>query len=215
MPSFDAADLFDRLRDATARPATDASLTAARGMRYLSDAQRAVAYTMASHIPHVNYGAPVQLTTLNRQTYTLPGGEWIGRVLLMRTLKGEPLIEGGYDDPGADYTVEGPSSIRITAGRTWPGDAPYVRYMPKPGDMDLNGAEPTLKPVEVLRAVVQTAAAIWARRGGHRDPQPYLDEAYAILWGRPNTPEIGLIPSYKNQQAGSATEFTPWWRVAV
>ncbi len=214
MADWDSVDLLLRLRDAVARPATDAALTSDRGYRLLSDAQRDVGYTLAQHIPWVNYGAPVQLTTSDQKVYTLPGDptpEWMGRLLVMRTLDGEPLLEGGYDDWGADYCVEGVASIRITAGRTWTGDAPYVRYMAKPGAIS-DTLPPTLLPLDVRAAVVWTAAALFARRGGLRDAQPYLDQAYTILWGNPATGQPGLIPSYKDQQSGAGA-VTPWWRI--
>lgn len=216
MAEFDAADLLQRLKDACGRPATDASLTDTKGYRYLSDAQRSVAYTMAQHIPEVNYGVPVQLTTLDRQRYTLPGTptpEWIGRILVLRSATGDALVEGAYDDRRADFTMEGPSSIRITRGRTWTGDAPYVRYMAKPATLsDDEDQAPTLLPTDARLAVVWIAASLWARRGGYRDPQPYLDEANAILWGRPQTGEPGLIPSYKAMAEGAYAETVPWYR---
>lgn len=213
-----SSDLLNRLRLVTGRPVTDAALTDTMGYLYLSDAQREVAYTMAQQIPWVNYSEPVQMVTTDNKVFTLPGGtgaEWIGRILVMRTLDGEPLIEGGYDDCGAEFTMEGPSSIRITGNRTWTGAAPYVRYMPKPGDLDGSGSnDPILLPLDVRQAVVYIAAAMWAGRGGYRDPEPYRREAYAILWGRDGfAGHPGLIPSYKQAQMGSESAWVPWYRM--
>lgn len=212
MATWDSADLLTRLKDATGRPATDSALTSERAYRLLTDAHRAVAYTIAQHIPHTNYGAPVQLVTSDNKLYTLSGAaEWIGRILVMRSLIGDPLIEGAYDDPAADYTLEGTTGIRITANRTYSGDAPYVRYMAKPGDIT-DAIQPTLKPVDALDAVVWKAAALWARRGGFRDPRPYEEQADRILWGNAQTGEPGLIPAYKDMAEGVYSDWIPWYR---
>lgn len=212
MATWDSADLLSRLRDVTGRPATDAALSDTRGYLYLTEAQRSVAYTIAQHIPHVNYGAPVQLTTSDQQLYTLPGSaEWIGRVMVMRDIRGDVLVEGSYDDVFADYCMEGPNGIRITAGRTWTSTAPYARYMAKPGTLDASNP-PTLLPTDARQAVVYVAAALWAARGGYRDPDPYNKEAFAILWGRDGfLADPGLIPAYKGQATG-APDGGPWWR---
>lgn len=192
----------------------DSVLTAERGLRLLSDAQRDIAETLAQHVPHLNYGVPVQLTTSDNKVFSLPSSaEWIGRIEVYRTLAGELLVEGPFWDPSADYTVEGPSSIRITDNRTWTGAAPYVRYQARPGELDGSGAaDPVLLPTAVRAAVVARAAAMFAQRGGLRDPAPYEAEVERVLWGSGTSyGQGGIIPGAKARMEGYDTP-TVWWR---
>lgn len=202
MAQWDSADCLARLRRVLGRDtyASDTELTDAIAYQYLGDAQREVTQIVAQYIPSVMYGVPVLLTTSDNKVYTC-ASEWIGHVEVYDRLGGHRLVEGDYADDGADFTVEGPSSIRITGNRERTFSAgPYARFVAKP--TLLNAAtEPTLKPTDALQAVVYLAAADFADRDGGRQAQRFRDKAHEILWGANGMG--GIIPTYRMQFAPS------------
>jgi hypothetical protein len=213
--NYDSADLLDRLRQEADRPTSDADLTDAKAYRLLSDAQLDVTMMVAQHIPHLMYGAPALMTSADEKVYTLPGSptpEWIGPVEVYPALGQQPLIEGSFWDDAADFTREGPSTIRICGNRTRTfSDGPYVRYVAKPTVISAS-VEPTLYPVEARLAVVKFAAAKYARQGGFRsrtEIQEYQAEAMAILWGRDGIG--GVIPPYKQGAVDTGGQNAPWY----
>lgn len=207
-----AIELLAQLRMVTKRPANDADLTDARGYVFLSEAQQQLARIFAGQIPHTNYLAPEKLTTPDAGLTYVALNDVLGKAeLFSDKLRSEPLEEGPvWSD--ADYTVEGTKTFRMCGGRARTfADGPWLRYMTLPGVIDDNDP-PTLLPLDSRAVIVLLAAAKWAQSGSARNPQPYLDEATALLMGDERMGWVGIIPAEKERMARSGgTRSAAFW----
>lgn len=213
-----SAELLARLRMITNRPANDRHLTNANGFLHLTDAQTALVYRLAAHLPDLMMGPLEKMTAgADGLTYTTKQDILGHAEFYPDTLTGRsPLTEGPRWDLGADYTREGPRTIRLIRLRTFPDGAPYARYVQKPGVID-DTNQPALQPADVRRVLPWMAAASWAETGGTYDPSPYLRQVERLLWGDPNSAgDLGIIPSYKLQHFAGGGVQAPdsgyWWR---
>lgn len=219
MATWDAADLLQRLKLELQRPTVDAALSSAQAYQLLSDAQVLWMRTLADHVPEANMGAPIQLSTTDRMTYTFPDGvEPLGHTEVRDGRRGPVLIPGSEFDDWADFTIEASGTVlRVPSGRTrsFPNGL-WVRCIPAPGVID-GTHDPTLLPKQARLLIVYQAAADWARLGGLRDPAPYLQKLQAAAWGDPMNPgDVGIIGSLKTMyfgQGSSSTAQQPgvWW----
>lgn len=212
----DSKELLSQLRVITDRPPSDRDLTDAKGYLFLSHAQTALTYRLAAHIPDVLRLPPEKMATSDGGITYQTKFDILGHAEIYPGPQLPPLIEGPYWDGRADYTREGPRSIRFLRARSFP-DGPYARYVAKPGVID-DVSQPTLQPTDARRILPWLAAALWAEAGGTADPSPYLRTVERLLWGDPSmSGDIGLIPSYKTQHftgslSGRMTGRDLWWR---
>lgn len=203
MATWDAADLLARLRTTVNRPSTDESLTDAIGYQLLTEGQAHWTNTIAAQAPWVLMGAPTLLVSTDSGT-TYPFIDASSNsiaplaVEIYDALAGRLLKNGAFWDSSADYVWEG-TKIRFPRGvtKTFSG-GPYARYILPPTAISASIA-PTLKPDHARLLIVYRAAALWASRGGMRDPTPYY-AAEKLYWlGDFGTGDVGLLGALKNQ----------------
>ncbi len=211
-----SAELLARMRMHTKRPANDRDLTDDYGYLYLTDAQSALMYRISAHIPDVVKSIPEKMTTADNGATYNTALDPLGHMEVYAAPYTQPLIEGPMWDERADFTREGPRTIRMSRGRARLfSDGPWARYAKKPGLIDTS-SQPTLQPADARRIIPWQAAALWAESGGAHDPSPYLRQVQTLLFGDPNSEgDLGLIPSYKLQYSnpgpvGSSQEL--WYR---
>lgn len=143
------------------------------------------------------------------ETYDFPSGVWpMGSIEVYSTkVRGNLLRPGTEWDRNADYTWEG-DKIRIPNGKTKTfSDGPYARYMVGPGTISAS-VEPTLKPISINVLLVATAAALWADRGGMKDPQPFLRMAQQH-WAGDGSTQFGIYGMLSTQDAFRGMEAFP------
>lgn len=213
----DSRELLKQLRIVTGRPDTDRDLTDAKGFLFLTQAQSALLYTLANHIPEVLKGPPEKMTTVDGGITYTTAGEPVGHVEIYPSKTSRvPFVMGPYWDDRADYSIEGTKTIRFYGPRTF-ADGPYARYVRKPGVID-DVAQPILLPQDARRVLPWLAAGLWAASGNIEDPTGYFTTVEHLLWGDPRSPgDIGLIPAYKLQHAngGGLSDvggLSLWWR---
>jgi hypothetical protein len=119
-------------------------------------------------------------------------------VVVYASKDGRILRPGTYWDLQADYVWEG-DRIRFARGRTKEfSDGPYARFITPPGEISAS-IQPTLKPKRARALLVYRAVALWASRGGTRDPQRYFDLEERAWVGRPEIGDYGLLGQLKTQ----------------
>ena len=201
MAAFDSADLLARAIRLAARPASDQSMATADWYAFLTEAQVYWTNMFAVHCPHVLMSAPVLLTSADGGfTYTFPSSTYPLHIELYDSNSpgGRPLREGAYWDTSADFANEG-VQIRIPMGdtQTWSG-GPYLRYIAAPSTLDGSTA-PTLQPPYARILLVYRAVALWASRGGFRDPTPFYALEQSVWLGNPAKGDVGLMGALKMQ----------------
>lgn len=214
----DSAELLTRMRLVTRRPKNDRALTDQMAYVWLTEAQRALIYELAAHIPDILKGAPEKMNSLDGGlTYSTVAGEPLGHMEIYAAPYTEPLVEGPLWASASDYTREGARTIRMggNMARTF-ADGPYARYVVKPGVIDQT-KQPTIQPVDLRRVLPWKAAVMWAEAGGTYDPKPYRKMVQELLWGDPELPgSVGIIQSYKVQHFSSGLLSSPdgglWYR---
>ena len=214
MALWDAADLLARCKRHLNRPASDLGMTDPHWYALLTEGQAKWYEIIATHSPHVLYGAPELLTTADSgATYTFtstpfPGGQ----IELRGSRSGEVLTIGEDWDSGADFTWEG-DKLRVPDGQTRTfSSGPYARYIAAPTAIDAN-TEPTLKPPAARRLIVYDACAAAAVRMGSHDPATFRDMEQRAAWGDPRNPgDVGIIGSLKTQIYPGDVGGARWWR---
>lgn len=206
MANWDSADLLQRFKDLTNRPLIDEAITDAKIYSLLGDAQLFWVELLAVQCPWLLLTAPTKMLTAdNGLTYTFPNGVTPMKAEIYDAPGGRKMIPGAAWSAASDYIWEG-NKIRfpLAALRTF-ADGPYARYIVPPGVLDAGNA-PTLTPDYARALLAPRAAIIWARRGGFRDPQPYVNEENDIWYGEPQRGKIGLLGMFKTQNpdAGAA-----------
>lgn len=203
MATWDSADLLLRLRTITNRPSTDESMTDAIGYQLLTEGQAHWTGTVAAQCPWVLMGAPTLLTSSDSgETYPFvdASGNSIAplAVEVYDTKAGRLLKNGAYWDASADYVWES-HRIRFPQGalKTF-ANGPYARYIVPPVAVSAAVA-PTLLPAHARLLVVYRAAALWATRGGMRDPSPYYEAERRFWLGDFSTGDVGLLGALKGQ----------------
>ncbi len=202
MALFDSAALLAECKVLAQRPSTDQQQTDANWFSFLSQAQDHWTGQFALHCPWVLMTAPTQLTsTDSNETYTFgTDADSVNivplSVVVYAKKDGRPLRPGTYWDSAADYVWEG-DKIRFARGKTKDfSDGPYARFITPPGEISAS-IEPTLKPKRARVLLVYRAVALWASRGGVRDPQPYWDLEERAWAGRPSIGDYGLLGQLK------------------
>jgi hypothetical protein len=219
MANWDSADLLARFKRITNRPTLDESLTDAQIYDYLTEAEIKVADLIAVHVPESQYGAPQKLTTSDDgETYSFPSSiNPMGAVEIKPSKTGEPLVEVAEWDCGAHGFVRQQNVIRwpCQKKRTF-ADGPWARFMTPPAGISAT-SEPSLVPAEINILVLYKAAAMWAKRGGLRDPRPYETQFSNLAWGDPEQPgDVGMIGRLKLQYGHMGHQAYSgggkWWR---
>lgn len=198
MALFDSAALLAECKVLAQRPSTDQQQTDANWFSMLSAAQDHWFDQFALHMPWLNMTAPTLLTSADsNETYTFgtdADGDNIEplSVVVYSKKDGRPLIPKTYWDAAGDYVWEG-DKIRFARGKTKSfTDGPYARFMTPPGAISAS-IEPTLNPKKCRILLVYHAVALWATRGGIRDPQPFFDLEERAWVGRPEIGDYGFL----------------------
>lgn len=225
MAKYDSADLLARCIRNAQRPAGDAAQTPADWYAFLTEAQDEWFMHFASIVPETLYGDPVILTTTdNGLTYrfgTDADGNPVfpmGHAEIRASPGGAVLIPTTDWGSSGDYVLEGdrirwPNGTRRTFGST----GPVARFITPPGVID-DASQPVLKPAFARVLLVYRALAKWARRGGLRDPQPYLDQEAEAWLGAPENGVMGILGALRTQAnfTGAAAvaemDAAAWWR---
>lgn len=214
MALWDSADLLARCKADAQRPATDEDMSDAQWYSFLTEAQDQVVRDIATLWPNVLANTPTLLTSAdNGLTYTFSTAPLVV-VELTESKGGRALRLGPYGDPTVEFTWEGPLTIRAAraSARTFTA-GPYSRWVVQPGVID-GSTQPTL-PAQFCPLLPPLACYRYAKRGGYRDPAPYLDH-YQRLWsGDPAiSGDFGILGALRQRQATNAlsTDRAPWWR---
>ena len=225
-PKYSSADLLARCQRAALRPSTDAQQTPADWYAFLTEAQDEWYQHFATVCPEVLYQNPTVMTTADGGlTYTF-GVDADGNNIFpmgsveIRANPGGPLllptVEWGVMN---DYVREGdhirwPNNQKRTYGTT----GPVARFIAPAGTID-DTHQPTLKPLAARLLLVYRACAKWARRGGLRDPQPFLDMEQEVWLGNPAAGTNGVLGMLRSQFLFSGLEGisasdndVAWWR---
>lgn len=219
MADFDSADLLSRLKVALQVSTNTLDLDDSALYVLLSNAQRAIMTTLAAHVPHTQYGAPLALTSADSGiTYTFTTYP-MGKIELYDGVDGPTLRPVPYWAWATDGFVMEGQTIRFPGNRARTfANGLYARYIPRPTAISA-AVEPVLRPDYIREAIVWEAARQYATQGGAMDPEPYRTELNRILWGDPEVPgQVGFIPSAKVQYAGQGATGNPaasaggrWW----
>ena len=213
MAKLDSADLLAKCQRAAMRPTTDAQQSPADWYAFLSEAQDEYYNTFAAICPQVLYSPPTVMTTADGGlTYTF-GVDSDGRNIFpmgsveVRTSPNSSVLvpttdwsnTGGFVQEG-DH-IRWPNGRKLTFGTT----GPTARFIAPPGIID-DTHQPTLMPYSARLLLVYRACAKWARRGGLRDPQPFLDQEMEVWLGNPANGVMGILGMLKLQYGFSGNE---------
>lgn len=211
----DSADLLLRTKDALRLPASTEEIDDAGLYRLLSDAQREVVVQIANVVPEVMYVHEKLTTADGGVSYTFLK-EPLGDYELRQSPTGRLLIPAPEWDMAGDFVPNG-QSIRFPGQKAKSfSNGPWARYVKTPADIDA-GTQPTLLPVLARSLLPPTAAALFARRGGLRDPAPYEAMANRIWYGDPDRGHYGLLVALREQVFLKGSEAIPaggggeWW----
>jgi hypothetical protein len=225
MPKYSSVDLLERCRRNTLRPSTDAQQLDADWYAFLTEAQDEWYAHLASICPDVLVGPPTVLTTADGGlTYTFGTDADghnifpIGHMEIRSHPGGAVLLPTNDWGPAGDFIpcgdyIKWPNGIKRTYGTT----GPVARFITPPGVID-DTHEPTLKPIFARGLLVPRACAKWARRGGLRDPQPFLDAEQELWLGNPAAGTMGVLGALRTQtnfiglQALAGGDENAWWR---
>lgn len=217
MAYLDSADLLARCKALAQRPSTDEDMSDAQWYSFLTEAQDYWTKVLAQHDPKRLSGAPTALTTSDSGlTYTF-GTTPIAVVEVTDGKGGWPMFIGPYWDPATDFTWEGSTTLRSArnVARTFTNGL-YARWVPQPGVID-GSTQPTL-PTEYRLLLPARACVLYARRGGYRDPQPYLEEERR-LWMGDGYADVGLLGMLKKrawmQSSSGQAQRVPFWRAGT
>lgn len=204
MANYDSADLLARALDEAGVPSDQDFPSSATWYRWLSDGQEHWVGQIAIHVPWVMMGDPTLITSADSgETYTFgtdDDGEDITplAVQVYAAKDGRLLYPNTYWNPNGDYVWEG-DKIRFARGKTKQfSDGPYARFVTPP-DPITSGDEPTLKPVRARKLIVYRACALWAARGGLKNPSVFYDLEDRAWLGVPARGDYGLLGELKNQ----------------
>ena len=217
MAYLDSADLLARCKALAQRPSTDEDMSDAQWYSFLTEAQDYWTKVLAQHDPKRLSGAPTALTTSDSGlTYTFDTTP-IAVVEVTDGKGGWPMFIGPYWDPATDFTWEGSTTLRSArnVARTFTNGL-YARWVPQPGVID-GSTQPTL-PTEYRLLLPARACVLYARRGGYRDPQPYLEEERR-LWMGDGYADVGLLGMLKKrawmQSSSGQAQRVPFWRAGT
>ena len=198
--TWDSADLLARCKRQSGVPTTTEFPADTDWYAWLTEAQAYYYGVWSTHCPYYLMTAPTLLTSADSGvTYVMPSSTHVLAVELYDKKDGRLLKCGAYWDTNADYIWEG-NKIRFPGGKakTFSG-GPYLRYVAEPGDVAA-ATEPTLNPEYARVLLVDHAVALWAERGGMRDPAPFWMRERKRAWGDPATPgDFGIIGNLKLQ----------------
>jgi len=209
--SWASADLLRRCKFFALRPETDAETSDTQWYDLLSLAQEHWYGIFSSHIPEVLYGAPAQLTTADSgKTYTFPSSiHPIGPVEVREALDRQLLIPSTDWDARGDYIHEGDLIRMPNNEERIFTDGPFARFITPP-DVISASVEPTLNPPRARILLVHRAGAMWAQRGGIRDPGAAEELEQKAWTGDPAVEgDVGIMGDLKRQFFGSSMISSP------
>lgn len=214
MAYLDSADLLAKAKLLARRPSTDEEMADADWYNFLTQAQDYWVRIISQHAPGLLCGAPTQLTTAD-SGYTYTFSTVPVAVLEVTSGKGgTPVVVGQYYDPQAEFTWEGESTLRVARNTTRTfSSGLWARWVAMPSAIS-GAAEPSL-PAQYRLLLVPRACILWARRGGARDPSPYIAEEQRLWAGDPGVPgDVGLLGALKKKawHQNSASGAVPFWR---
>jgi hypothetical protein len=211
MAQYDKAALLASCKLEAKLPATSEFPTDANWYAWLTEAQEHWYGQFSIHCPWVIMEAPTLLTTTDSGvTYDFPDdadGDPVEplAVSIFDRIDGRPLKNAAFWDVNGDYVWEG-NKIRFPRNRAKTfSSGPYARFVNPPGLID-GSNEPTLKPKRARKLLVYRACAIWASRGGKRNPAPFFRMEAAFWIGNPAVGDFGLLGELKMQNPWQGTE---------
>lgn len=225
---WSAEDLVARCKRLAGRPANDEMMSDAQWCALLTEAQVHWFPIVATHAPSSQIGVPVALTLAeDRKTASFPAGVIpFGKVELYDGINGRRLYPGDYEDPMADFVIEG-SSIRAPLDREFSvgSGGLYARYADAGNlqilteaaadEQSVDPREPVLMPPHARMLLVYNALAAYATIGGYQDPAVYERQEVKLAWDDPATGKLGLVTTLKLQfqdQDGGSGGTRVWWR---
>lgn len=176
MATWDKADCLSKFNSFAQRPSSD-EISDATKYQWLSMAQQEVYHELATHVPHVLYGAPTALTTSDSKTFTFASSITpIGHVEIypnLQSIPDSPLIEG------VDFLWEG-GRLRIPNDRTWASSATlYARYVDTPADITAS-VDPVLTPSPARELIVFKGVQLFAPTVGDDALESRMAQRYAL-----------------------------------
>lgn len=215
MALWDSADLLARcLRDTGADRVPDEGQSSADWYAFLTEAQDQFVRMLIGLFPQALATAPVQLATADSGfTYVFPTAP-LTLVELTDGKGGTPLRLGEYYDGSSDFVWEGELTLRMArdTARSF-GAGLWARYIAQPSTID-ETTEPSL-PNQYRPPLVPLACYRWAKRGGYKDAQPYLDYFNRLWSGDPSiSGDTGMLGALRRKQAHQIgmTGPIPWYR---
>lgn len=203
---YDTADLLARCQRAALRPGTDAQQTPADWYAFLTEAQDEWYNYLSAICPQALMGPPTVLTTPDGGITYYFGTDTdgnnifpIGSVEIRTAPAGTLLMPAAEWSNSYGFVQEGDHIRWPNAQKRYYGTTgPIARFITPPGIIDATH-EPTFKPLSARPLLVYRACAKWARRGGLRDPQPFLDQEQEIWLGNPQAGINGVLGMLKQQ----------------
>lgn len=204
MPQYDGPDLVARCLRYADRPANDRDQTPEDWYAWLSEAQEEiVAEWSAMPYAVALLGDWIRLVTEDGgASYRFPArtpGEFcfpLGGVQVKPSRESLQIWAPGPDwDAGADFVMAG-DRIRFPRGRTVT-PAPVAQYIAPP--LPISAETESILPPMARMLLVWRALQKWARKGGARDPQPFVDGETQLWFGRPEQGQHGLLAALQKQ----------------
>lgn len=175
---------------------SDASISDATWYSLLTEAQAHWYSVYAAQAPYVLMGAPTALSTADSgATYTF-GSSVTPLAVEVYDANYRLMRPGAFWDASADYVWEG-VRIRFPKSATRPGTY-RARWIAPPAIIDAS-TDPTLVPEHTRILLVYHAVALWANRGGMRDPSPFWDAERRAWMGNPEIGDLGVLGALKAQ----------------
>ena len=197
MALWDAAELLARCKRMAGVPTTTEFPADADWYAWLTEAQAHWYNVFAAQAPWVLMGAPQTLTTADSgATYTFPSSVTPLAVEVYDS-QYDLMKNGAFWDRSADYVWEG-NKIRFPRAVSKPSTY-YARYVSPPGAIDAVPTEPTLVPSHTRLLLVYRATALWATRGGMRDPTPFYEAERRFWLGDMSIGDVGVLGALKMQ----------------
>jgi hypothetical protein len=224
MALYTTAGLLAFVKQAARRPSSDVAMPDSQWYIYLSRGQREWLQVIGTVAPEANMTAPTLLTSADGGvTYTFGNDADstpimpLGHVELYDGPRGTLLRPGTYDDPGADYVIEG-NIVRFPGNVVRPfASGLYARYVnAQPADIGAS-QEPLLKPVNARSLIGYRALILYGEESGDRDPTAWRNAETRIWAGNPAIGDYGILGMLRSQyrDQGMAAIAAPsdyWWR---
>lgn len=211
MDTTTSAGLLAYAKFIAGRPANDAESTEEEWYTLLTLGQRELYDLWAVQFPTLLLCDWTALTTSDNITFTLPSATFPrGNVIVRVGLDGRFLKPASVLEDDGDFVLMPANTIRLVnnKARTF-GDTLYARWIDNPTDIDAS-TQPVLVPAMARELIAYKACALWAHRGGQRDPRVY-ESLFQKRWtGNPMVAgDGGMMMAIKERYYATAGEHLP------